>query len=60
MIPPPANLTLPPWSDSAAAGRTFAAVRQGVPGTAMAPWPTLSDEQIWQLVAYIETLQGGY
>ncbi len=56
MTPPPANLTLPPWSDSVDAGRTFVAIRQGVPGTAMAPWPTLGDEQIWQLVAYIETL----
>jgi mono/diheme cytochrome c family protein len=58
MIPPPANLTLPPWSESADAGRTFSAIREGVPGSAMAPWPTLSDEQIWQLVAYIETLPG--
>jgi mono/diheme cytochrome c family protein len=27
-----------------------------VPGTAMAAGPTLSDQEIWQLVAYIETL----
>jgi mono/diheme cytochrome c family protein len=58
MSPPPANLTVPPWSEPASAGRTFLAIRQGVPGAAMAPWPTLSDEQIWQLVAYIETLPG--
>lgn len=55
--PAPANLTMPPWSQPANAGRTFLAIRQGVPRTAMAPWPMLSDEQIWQLVAYIETLQ---
>jgi high-affinity iron transporter len=58
MIPPPANLTVPPWSERSSAARTFLAIREGVPGTAMAAWPTLSDQQIWQLVAYIETLQG--
>ena len=53
--PPPANLTVPPWSDHP--GRTFLAIRQGVPGTAMAPWPMLSDQDTWELVAYIETLR---
>ena len=56
MSPPPSNLTLPPWSDWAGAARTFRAIRRGVPGTAMAAWPELRDEQVWQLVAYIETL----
>jgi mono/diheme cytochrome c family protein len=51
--PPPANLTLPPWSDASAAGRTFLAIRNGVPGTAMPSWPILNDQQIWGLVAYI-------
>lgn len=58
MIPPPANLTLPPWSERASAGQTFFAIRNGVLGTAMAPWPTLSEPEVWQLVAYIETLPG--
>ncbi len=58
MAPPPANLTVPPWSERANAGRAFLAIRDGVAGTAMAPWPTFSDQQVWQLVAYIETLQG--
>lgn len=56
MNPPPANLTLPPWSDPAAAGRAFLAIRDGVPGTAMPPWPTFSEQQIWQVVAYITAL----
>jgi mono/diheme cytochrome c family protein len=51
--PPPANLTLPPWSEPASAGRTFLAIRNGVPRTAMPPWPTLSDREIWDVVAYI-------
>jgi mono/diheme cytochrome c family protein len=59
MNPPPANLTVPPWSDRATAGRTFLAIRKGVPRTAMAPWPTLTDQQIWQLVAYVTSLKQG-
>lgn len=55
--PPPADLTLPPWSEEAAAGRTFVTVRNGVRGTAMPAWPLLNDEQTWQLVAYIITLK---
>lgn len=57
-MPPPANLTLPPWSEHASAGQAFLAIRNGVRGTAMAPWPSLSDAEVWQLVAHIETLQG--
>lgn len=59
MTPPPANLTLPPWSTAASAGRTFLAIRNGVRGTAMASWPVLSDRQTWELVAYIEALGQG-
>lgn len=55
--PTPANLTLPPWSDAAAAGRTFLAIRNGVPGTDMPPWPTLGEREIWHLVAYITSLK---
>jgi len=51
-----ANLTLPPFSRRSHAGLTFLAIRNGVRGTAMAPWPSLSDRQTWELVAYIETL----
>jgi len=53
MNPPPANLTLPPWSEAANAARTFLVIRNGVRGTAMPGWPTLTDQQIWQVVAYI-------
>jgi hypothetical protein len=39
-------------------GRTFLAIRNGVPRTAMARWPVLTDPQTWQLVAYITSLKG--
>ena len=54
--PPPANLTLPPWSEPANAGQTFLAIRNGVRGTAMPSWPALTDQQIWDVVAYIASL----
>jgi len=54
--PPPANLTLPPWSEAERAGTVFLAIRDGVPGTAMPSWPTLSDDQIWNVVAYVHAL----
>jgi hypothetical protein len=57
MNPPPANLTLPPWSDTATAGETFLVIRRGVSRTAMASWPMFSDQEIWQLVAYITSLK---
>jgi high-affinity iron transporter len=58
MNPPPANLTLPPWSDEPSAARMHGVIRNGVPGTAMPSWPMLSDRQIWDVVAYILTLKG--
>jgi len=59
MSPQPANLTVPPWSETASAGQTFLAIRNGVPRTAMPRWPMFSDQQIWQLVAYITSLKKG-
>ncbi len=51
--PPPADLTLPPWSESAHAAGTFRVIRRGVARTPMPAWPMLTDEQIWDLVAYL-------
>ena len=58
MVPPPANLRLPPWSDPGSAGKVFLVIRNGVRGTAMPGWPSLSDQQIWNVVAYIVSLSG--
>ena len=35
----------------------FRSIRSGVRGTQMPPFPGLSDTQIWQLVAYVRSLQ---
>ncbi|MGP0106039.1 c-type cytochrome [Rhodoblastus sp.] len=53
--PPPADLTLPPWSEIAEAGGTFRVIRNGVARTAMPAWPVLNDEQIWDLIAYLSS-----
>jgi mono/diheme cytochrome c family protein len=55
--PPPANLTLLPWSEEASATRIYFVIRNGVPRTAMPSWPMLSDRQIWDVVAYIHSLK---
>jgi mono/diheme cytochrome c family protein len=57
--PSPANLTQPPWSETASAGQTFLVIRNGVPRTAMPAWPMFTDQQIWQLVAYLTSLNKG-
>lgn len=57
MNPPPANLTLPLWSDPGSAGKDFLAIRHGVRGTAMPPWRDFSDRQVWDLVAFIVSLK---
>jgi PQQ-dependent dehydrogenase (methanol/ethanol family) len=36
----------------------FRSIRGGIPGTQMPPFPRLTDEQIWQIISYIRTLQG--
>jgi alcohol dehydrogenase (cytochrome c) len=38
-------------------GDIFHSIRTGVPGTQMPPFRALSDQQIWQLVTYIRSLQ---
>jgi len=58
MNPPPANLRLPPWSDAKSAGKVFIVIRNGVRGSAMPAWPSLTDQQIWNVVAYIVSLSG--
>jgi cbb3-type cytochrome c oxidase subunit III len=35
----------------------FHTIRTGIPGTQMPPFRGLSDQQIWQLVTYLRTLQ---
>jgi len=57
MNPPPINLTLLAWSEENSGSHIYRVIHDGVPGTAMPSWATLSDRQIWNLVAYIHSLR---
>jgi cytochrome c553 len=57
MNPQPANLTLLPWSDETSGSRIYKVIHDGVSGSAMPSWSTLSERQIWNLVAYIHSLR---
>lgn len=49
----PRDYSDPAWRERASPRRVFASIREGVQGTAMPGWPTLSDGEIWDLVAYV-------
>jgi high-affinity iron transporter len=49
----PADFTNPVWSAKDAPERAYAAIRNGVAGTAMPSWSVLSEEESWDLVAYL-------
>jgi high-affinity iron transporter len=57
MNPPPADLTQPSRFEQARATMIYRTIRDGVPRTAMPSWPMLRDQQIWELVGYIHSLQ---
>ncbi len=53
---PPRDLTDPAWQSQVSSLRIFATIREGVPGTAMPSWAALSEEDTWDLVAYLRSL----
>jgi cytochrome c553 len=52
--PPPRNFRCADFLRAASAGQIFWIIRNGSAGTAMASHRELSDEQIWQLVMYLQ------
>jgi mono/diheme cytochrome c family protein len=48
-----ADFTSPAWRARMTPRRAFAVVREGLRGTSMPAWRTLSDEETWSLVAYV-------
>src|SRR4051812_43484649 len=54
-----AALNTPNLAHGNAPADLFRNIRSGIPGTQMPPFARLTDEQIWQLVTYIHSLQGG-
>jgi high-affinity iron transporter len=49
----PRDFTDPSWRGRASPPRIFYALREGVRGTAMPSWRSLSDGETWDLVAFL-------
>jgi len=49
----PADFTNPQWNSPAGAARAYHAIREGVAGSPMPSWSSLSEAESWDLVAYL-------
>ena len=56
LVTPPTDFTDPVWRSGAQPQAVFAAIRLGVQGSAMPAWPALTEEETWDLVAYVLSL----
>ena len=48
-----ADFTNPEWRASTTPGELFGILSEGKRGTSMPAWPTLSNEQKWDVIAYV-------
>ena len=59
LVPPPADISSP-TVQSRLDGTLFRRIHEGKPNTAMGAWKhTLSDDEIWDVLAYVRTLGVG-
>ncbi len=49
----PADFTDPAWRERTTANRAYYVIREGIRGTPMPAWKTLSGDETWDLVAYV-------
>jgi mono/diheme cytochrome c family protein len=49
----PANFTDPAWRQRTSERRVFYAIREGLRGTPMPSWKALSEDESWDLVAFV-------
>lgn len=54
---PPTDFTRPAWQTTARPGMVYVQIRRGVPGTAMPAWGFLPETEVWDLVAYLLSLE---
>lgn len=52
----PADFTNREWSAAGAPAQAYQAIRDGVAGTPMPSWSSLSDAEAWDLVAYLTSV----
>jgi mono/diheme cytochrome c family protein len=53
---PPRDFTSPGWRRSTSPRRVFFAIREGLAGTPMASWKALSEQDAWDMTAYVLSL----
>jgi mono/diheme cytochrome c family protein len=56
LVPPPRNFTCGSMMKDISDGQLFWIIKNGSPGTGMMSFAGLPDEQVWQLVHYIQSL----
>ena len=49
----PANFRSPSWRASVTPAYVYQVLREGKRGTSMPAWPTLSEDQTWDVIAYV-------
>ncbi len=55
---PPVNFRSERWRKTATPRGIFAIVSEGKRGTSMPAWPTLTDQQKWEVVTYVLSVSG--
>lgn len=56
--PPPRDFTDGGWRAGTTPRRVFVAIREGQPQTAMPSWKSLSEQDAWELTAFVLSLAG--
>jgi len=55
----PADFTDPAWRERTSARRAYFAIREGLRGTPMPSWKALSEDECWDLAAYVLSVARG-
>jgi mono/diheme cytochrome c family protein len=58
LVGTPADFTDPGWRSGVTAEQVFRVIRDGKPGTSMSAWPSLDEQEIWDLTAYVLSVAG--
>ncbi len=53
---PPRDFTDPVWRRSTSPRRVFFTIREGLSGTPMASWKSLSEQDAWKMTTYVLSL----
>jgi mono/diheme cytochrome c family protein len=56
LVPPPRNFTCGEMMNDVPDGQLFWIIKNGSPGTGMMAFPTMPDDQIWQVIHFIRSL----